>query len=46
MRFAISKTSDPTGGWYRYAAPNSGFLDQDKIEATADKFHHRGEWRA
>jgi hypothetical protein len=38
MRFAISKTSDPTGAWYRYAAPNPGFLDQDKIEATADKF--------
>ena len=38
MRFAISKTADPTAGWYRYAAPNTSFLDQDKIEATADKF--------
>ncbi len=38
LRFAISKTADPTGAWYRYAAPNLGFLDQDKIEATSDKF--------
>jgi hypothetical protein len=38
MLFAISQTSDPTGAWYKYAAPNSSFLDQDKIEATADKF--------
>ena len=39
MRFAISKTSDPAGGgWYSYAVPNTGFLDQDKIEATSDKF--------
>jgi hypothetical protein len=38
MRFAISATGDPTGSWFRYAAPNTGFLDQDKIEATSDKF--------
>ncbi len=38
VRFAISKTSDPTAGWYQYSAPNTSFLDQDKIEATADKF--------
>ena len=38
MRFAISKTSDPTGAWYLYAAPNTMFLDQDKIVATSDKF--------
>jgi hypothetical protein len=38
MRFAISQTADPTGGWYKYAAPNTSFLDQDKIEATSDKF--------
>ena len=39
MRFAISKTSDPAaGGWYTYAAPNTTSLDQDKIEATSDKF--------
>jgi hypothetical protein len=38
MRFAISKTADPTGAWYLYAAPNASFLDQDKIEATSDKF--------
>jgi hypothetical protein len=37
MRFAISATSDPAGAWYTYAAPNTSFLDQDKIEATADK---------
>ena len=37
MRFAISQTSDPTGAWYKYAAPNTSFLDQDKIEATSDK---------
>jgi hypothetical protein len=37
VRFAISKTGDPTGAWYLYAAPNTGFLDQDKIEATSDK---------
>ena len=36
--FAISKTSDPTGAWWQYAAPNTSFLDQDKIEATTDKF--------
>jgi len=34
MRFAISETSDPTGAWYIYAAPNTSFLDQEKIEAT------------
>jgi hypothetical protein len=38
MRFAISETSDPTGAWYIYAAPNTSFLDQEKIEATSDKF--------
>jgi hypothetical protein len=38
MRFAVSETSDPTGPWYKYAAPNKSFLDQDKIEATSDKF--------
>ncbi len=38
MRFAISASGDPTGPWFRYAAPNTGFLDQDKIEATSDKF--------
>jgi hypothetical protein len=38
MLFAISKTGDPTGGWYKYAAPNRSFLDQDKIVATSDKF--------
>jgi hypothetical protein len=38
MHFAISKTADPTGAWYLYAAPNASFLDQDKIEATSDKF--------
>jgi hypothetical protein len=38
MRFAISQTADPTGAWYLYAAPNTSFLDQDKIVATSDKF--------
>ena len=38
MLFAISATADPTGAWYRYSAPNTSFLDQDKIEATTDKF--------
>ena len=38
MRFAVSATSDPTGAWYTYVAPNTSFLDQDKIEATSDKF--------
>jgi hypothetical protein len=38
MRFAISATSDPTGPWYKFAAPNASFLDQDKILATSDKF--------
>ena len=38
MLFAISQTSDPTGAWYQYQAPNTSFLDQDKIEATTDKF--------
>ena len=38
MRFAISETSDPAGAWYKYSAPNTSFLDQDKIEATSDKF--------
>jgi hypothetical protein len=38
MRFAISETADPAGAWYHYQAPNASFLDQEKIEATADKF--------
>jgi hypothetical protein len=38
MRFAISKTSNPAGAWYKYAAPNTSFLDQDKISASSDKF--------
>jgi len=38
MRFAISKTSNPTGEWYIYEAPNPEALDQDKIVASADKF--------
>jgi hypothetical protein len=38
MRFAISATSDPAGAWTQYAAPNTSFLDQDKILATSDKF--------
>lgn len=38
MRFAISKTSNPAGEWYTYAAPNSESLDQDKIAASSNKF--------
>jgi hypothetical protein len=38
MRFAISATSDPAGAWHFYAAPNTSFLDQDKIVASSDKF--------
>jgi hypothetical protein len=38
MRFAISATSDPAGAWHLYAAPNTSFLDQDKIVASSDKF--------
>lgn len=38
IHFAISKTANPTGAWIRYKAPNTSFLDQDKIEATSDKF--------
>jgi hypothetical protein len=38
VRFAISASGDPTGAWYRYTVPNTSFLDQDKIEATSDKF--------
>jgi len=38
MRFAISKTSNPTGEWYKYEAPNPEALDQDKIVASSDKF--------
>jgi len=38
MRFAISKTSDPTGEWYKYQAPNPEALDQDKIAAGTNKF--------
>jgi hypothetical protein len=37
MRFAVSATSDPTGAWHMYAAPNTSFLDQDKVVASADK---------
>jgi hypothetical protein len=43
VRFAISQTGDPTGSWYRFAAPNAVFLDQDKIEATSDKFVVAGD---
>ena len=38
IRFAISASGDPTGAWHAYDAPNRTFLDQDKIEATSDKF--------
>lgn len=38
MRFAISKTSNPAGGWFTYAAPNPEALDQDKIAASSNKF--------
>lgn len=38
MRFAISKTSNPAGQWYTYAAPNAESLDQDKIAASSNKF--------
>ena len=38
MLFAISRTSDPTGAWFTYKAPNTSFLDQDKIEATSSTF--------
>ena len=38
MLFAISRTSDPAGAWFTYKAPNTSFLDQDKIEATSDTF--------
>lgn len=38
MRFAISKTGDPTGEWFRYEAPNPEALDQDKIVASSNKF--------
>lgn len=37
MRFAISKTNDPTGEWFKYAAPPP-VQDQPKIEATTNKF--------
>jgi hypothetical protein len=36
MRFAISKTGDPTNGWYTYSVGPAD--DQDKILATSDKF--------
>ncbi|HXB65114.1 MAG TPA: fibronectin type III domain-containing protein [Solirubrobacteraceae bacterium] len=38
MRFAISKTSNPAGAWFTYAAPNTESLDQDKIAASSNKF--------
>jgi hypothetical protein len=38
IHFAVSATGDPTGIWHKYVAPNASFLDQDKIEATSDKF--------
>ena len=38
MRFAISKTSNPAGEWFTYAAPNPVALDQDKIAASSNKF--------
>jgi hypothetical protein len=38
MRFAISKTSNPAGEWYKYEAPNPEALDQDKIAASTNKF--------
>ena len=38
MLFAISRTSDPAGAWFTYKAPNTSFLDQDKIEATSSAF--------
>ena len=38
MRFAISKTNNPTGEWFKYEAPNPEALDQDKIVASSDKF--------
>ena len=46
MRFAISKTGDPLAGWFKYAAPNTSFLDQDKIVATSDKFIIAGNTNA
>jgi hypothetical protein len=36
VRFAVTTGSDPSGSWNKYVI-NSGFLDQPKIEATADK---------
>ncbi len=38
MRFAISKTSNPAGEWFTYAARNPESLDQDKIAASSNKF--------
>ena len=38
MRFAISKTSNPAGEWFKYEAPNGESLDQDKIAASTNKF--------
>jgi hypothetical protein len=35
MRMAISKSGDPTAGWYQYAVGPAD--DQPKIEATSDK---------
>jgi hypothetical protein len=36
VRFAVTTGDDPTQGWNKYVV-ESGFLDQPKIEATADK---------
>jgi hypothetical protein len=36
VRFAVTTGNDPTQSWNEYVI-NSGFLDQPKIEATADK---------
>jgi len=36
VRFAVTTSNDPTGSWNKYVI-DSGFLDQPKIEATADK---------
>jgi uncharacterized repeat protein (TIGR01451 family) len=35
-RFAISKSGDPTGGWWKYSI--GPWVDGDKILATSDKF--------
>jgi hypothetical protein len=38
VRFAVSKSIDPTGAWILYAAPFSYFPDQPFIGASEDKF--------